>query len=414
MSHQTIEAKPSLAGISYSSTTDTDWPLANPVVSIVQLIFHPNVDVNDQKQPVATLWRSSLEYVSTIPGFQTLHWAPVKQSPTQCLILLIQWDSGLAWKRFQCSLGFSMLLGYLSPGQFNRCLQLELPADMINSDCNLEIASFQFSYNETSPSKAEIRESEEKFSAQWGSICHEVMSSGDDHVRLIASCGDWIEKDYKTESQFFTGLLFWKLTANQVDSPQRLLEGNINNISSKIMALSQEAGSVVSTITNQLNHESSHTLRPQKSVSSTQVNYQHPILNTPVTRQCDVKSTERQGHSQDPIHVESVKQTKSRQRVCPGPAGNWCPMGNVSQHGLPVLGGSDKRMLEIVMFDLQTTDSYAMRLFQELRIELWKLGDCPLLRWGIDRNNTGCYSSVYLLIGMCPSLICFTISVMGE
>lgn len=144
------------------------------------------------------------------------------------------------------------------------------------------------------------------------------------------------------------------------------------------------------------------------------MNYQHPILNTPVTRQRNVKNTKRQGHSQGPIHVESVKQAKSRQRVCPGPAGNWCPMSNVSQHGLPVLGGSDKRMLEIVMFDLQITDSCAMQLFQGLRIELWKLGDCPLLRWGIDRNNTGCYSSVYLLIGMCPSLICFTSSVMGK
>lgn len=72
-----MEAKPSLAGVLYDLTADTDWPPTTPVVSILQLTFHPEVNTNDQEQSVATLWRGSVKYVSTIPSFRTLHCAPV-------------------------------------------------------------------------------------------------------------------------------------------------------------------------------------------------------------------------------------------------------------------------------------------------------------------------------------------------
>lgn len=67
--YQTIEAKTFIAGFPYDATIDTDWPQTTPAVSILQLSFHPGVDVNDQSQPISTLWRNSLEYVLMIPGF---------------------------------------------------------------------------------------------------------------------------------------------------------------------------------------------------------------------------------------------------------------------------------------------------------------------------------------------------------
>lgn len=49
---------------------------------------------------------------------------------------------------------------------------------------------------------------------------------------------------------------------------------------------------------------------------------------------------------------------------------------------------------------MQTDDFRAAQLFKELRINLWKLGDSPLLRWGAGMDNTGGYRQISLLLGM--------------
>lgn len=177
-----------------------------------------------------------------------------KQRLSQCIIVLIQWDTGPTWKRFQFSMGFSMLLGYLSSSDlFNRCLQLNLPFDFMNLDCNLEIVSFRFSPNLTNLPSG-VSEYEEKFTAQWDTIFHQVMKDGNVNMRLIVSCGGWIEEDYKTEDRYFTGFLFWKSTGNGLNGLQRLSERNAHDIHNKITALSRKANSAVSMVTNPLKH----------------------------------------------------------------------------------------------------------------------------------------------------------------
>lgn len=151
-----------------------------------------------------------LEYVSTVPGFQSLHWVPVSHSPSQCIIFLIQWDSGLAWKRFQFSMGFSMLLGYLSLDLFNRCPQLSLPFDPVNLDYNLKSASSRLSHNPTNLPSG-VSEYEEKSTAQWDTILCQVMKDSNVNIRLITSTkagprrSTKPEEEYKTEDGYFTG-----------------------------------------------------------------------------------------------------------------------------------------------------------------------------------------------------------------
>lgn len=113
-------------------------------------------------------------------------------------------------------------------------------------------------------------------------------------MRLIASRGGWIEEDYKTEDRYFTGFLFWKSTGNGLNGTLQLLERNANDISSKIGALSRQAGAVVSRFTNPLKHLFPAEKLQEWDFPSTpvQINYQHPVLNAPVTRQCNVKNTE--------------------------------------------------------------------------------------------------------------------------
>jgi hypothetical protein len=94
---------------------------------------------------VFVLWQKSLKFVSKIPGFQRLYWAPVDLGlANQEIIVLMQWHSGRGWRLFQSSLGFSMMLGYIESIS-NRCVQLALPANLFSLDSVLELVSFRFS-----------------------------------------------------------------------------------------------------------------------------------------------------------------------------------------------------------------------------------------------------------------------------
>lgn len=60
-------------------------------------------------------------------------------------------------------------------------------------------------------------------------------------------------------------------------------------------------------------------------------------------------------------------------------------MGTINQHNMlwkPTLNNSQESMIEMVSFCMQTNDSQAARLFKVLQMNLWRLGDSPLLRWG--------------------------------
>lgn len=400
--HPRIERKKvSLGHIPYNSETNLDRLPMSAVLSIIQLSFHAGVDVLDQSQPAAKLWRSSLEFVSTIPGFKHLHWAPVNweqgQALGQTVIILIEWDSGLAWKRFQYSMGFSLLLGYLSGDLSNRCVQLELPFEVRASDCMLELISFQFPSLGVELSDAQVWERKQSFKNKWDSIFRLIEDNH--HAELIACCGDWLERDSSTENRNFVGLLFWK-SSIQTERLQRLLE-----INSQVSALTGLAHTVISFVTKRLHHESSDTLKPQELVSpptSIQTNYKHPILNLPVTRHYNIATSGNQVHP-DPVQVNTREQAKLKQRICAGPRRFWYPMGSISQHSMPeepVLNDCQQSMIEMVSFRMQTDDSRAAQLFKEFRINLWKLGDSPLLRWGAEMDNAGGHRQISLLLGM--------------
>lgn len=217
--HLLPSMKPCLRRICFDST---DWERlpATPILSILQLKFISEVNLEDTSQPVSALWRKSVEFVSTLPGFQGLYWAPVNQS---AVIILIPWDSGTAWSRFQCSLGFSMLLGYLE-NVTNRCVQLALPVDLSNACFRLELVSYGFpAPSDISQNVPEERQS--NFKERWNSSLQPGVIND-----MLYACGDWIEDDYlikkrffgfshpgspieenfKVANHYFAGLVFWR------------------------------------------------------------------------------------------------------------------------------------------------------------------------------------------------------------
>ncbi|RDW91799.1 hypothetical protein BP5796_01193 [Coleophoma crateriformis] len=131
MFNQGVKVHPYLNDVPYTKLADNQLPLT-PVLSILRLSFYPDVNMTDQSQPISNLWHSSLEFVSTIPGFRKLHWAVEHQQPAENIILLIQWESGLSVPfRLQSSAGLSdkRIFQPHSPiGASNTNFRLELQA----------------------------------------------------------------------------------------------------------------------------------------------------------------------------------------------------------------------------------------------------------------------------------------------
>lgn len=292
-----------------------------------------------------------------------------------------------------------MLLGYLETC-YNRCMQLALPADLSSSSTLLELVSYQFPSGSSNLKPAEIDERKLHFKAQWELMLN--LHVVNDAAKLIAACGGWLEKDCKSESMCFAGLLFWK-SDKQADSPQRLLEAKVH-IADCIAVLSREADAVVSSVTEQLHFESSDTLKPRDSVSlpvSAQLDFKYPILKTTVARQYEMM--ELKGVlPEDPVHLETVVEAKSHQWITASPAGHWYPMGLISQNHMPPPPPLTTRehIIEMISFRTEGMKWHIMKLFKDLGKKLWELGDCPQLGWGTDNENASWYTKHFLLIGM--------------
>ncbi|RLL95788.1 hypothetical protein CFD26_104336 [Aspergillus turcosus] len=392
-----VDIKPCLNNIAYDSK-DADQLPANPVLGILQFTFHSGVDVSEPTQLASILWRKSLTFVSTIPGFQRLYWAPVVHaSPCQQIIVLVQWDSGRGWKLFQSSLGFSMMLGYIESIS-NRCIQLALPA--FNGDSVLELVSFQFS---AMLSAAQI-DKKPGFKAKWETTFAPHLSNAAAESELIYCCGQWLEADKVSEDRFFVGLLFWKPHI-QAGNRWRLREANDHNLEDRIAELVKDATNMVSAYTSQLNQVSSETSGLQLSgllPVSVQFQTNHPVFQTPVKPEYNVNEFTFSG-GKDRLHLESMIQARQTppQRIAGGPAGGWCPMGIISQHHLPQRQGysSDSNM-EMISFRAQIGNPRVDSLFEGLRRKLWGLGDCPQLFWGKYQEKEGDGDKISLFIGL--------------
>lgn len=323
--------KPSLGGICYDSSEWEQLPVT-PILSILQFKFTSEVNLEDPSQRASVLWQKSVEFVSSLQGFQGLYWAPVNQTT---VIILIQWDSGPAWARFQCSLGFSMLLGYLEY-VINRCIQLALPKSLTNSAFRLELVSYDFSTRSDASHNA-LEERQSMFKKQWESLC---QPSGIDD--MIYACGDWLEddyliqkqhlgfgqagqkeKDFKVESRYFAGLVFWK------DD----LDLNIpSKIANKFAILAQEANAVTASMTEHIRYIRVDTPAVPGAIPSQQTwNYQ--LFNTTVIRRSDLDDASRREY-EDKIHLKAVEKsfTDGDRRRVPSPAGTWFRMGSINQY----------------------------------------------------------------------------------
>ncbi|KAJ5710426.1 hypothetical protein N7488_004582 [Penicillium malachiteum] len=379
---------------------------ACPVLGILHFYFHSGVDILEISQPASTLWEKSLEFVSTIPGFQGLSWATIKDaSPHQQIIALIQWESQYSWKLFQSSLGFSMMLGYISE-IFNRCIQLASPIDISGSACHLELVSFGFS---NTPSGTQLQRKAE-FKNKW-----EMAFSGFKYItaetELISVCGEWLEKDNdNSENEFFVGLLFWK-SNTEAHSPQILQESNVRKVEDHLESLLEDATGVTSIYTTRLNHVSSgySALRPYDLSNFMRFETNHRLFKIPVKPKY-AANLSANPYGKDNFHLESMRHARGTPpgRVGLAPAGIWYPMGVLSQHYLPPGRKDDfpanfpvdcPTNMKLISFFAQTGNEQVATSFADLRKKLWKLGDCPQLiskRQSLSKEEIDTHIKQYL------------------
>lgn len=379
---------PRLAGVSYTSDDDYRLPTI-PILSIVQLSFQPDVNIHDESQPVARLWEASLEFVSSISGFVDLHWAVLERQP-QVVIVLIQWENGIAWKEFQCSVGFSLLLGFLTEGCFNRAVRLSLPSTFAGPDRILELVSFEF------PSNVSARD-RRRFKYEWNELFEDF--STDDLPELISACGGWMEKDEPDEEPYFAGLLVWKKAEN--DGPRQW--STSTKVREKIKALSDQADLVISALSGPLHHESRKSLEAHDGVSpsvpagSTAPLLNFPILKVPVTRR--YLENKRFFKNVDLSLRETVEAAQANKCLFPGPCGSYFAMGTISQYNLPSIpDNSAPFAVDVVWFRMDMRKSQISQAFRDLRIKILTLPEHATVRWGRDNDRAGYIDRIALLV----------------
>lgn len=393
------KTKPCLRNIPFDSEGDVSQLPETGVLSILQFTLHPGVDLLQPLQPVSSLWRDSLEFISTIPGFQGLYWAPVSQDTVyeQIIIILVQWENGLAWRLFQCSIGFSMLLGYLAES-FNRCIELSLPTGLSSSKSLLELVSYRYPprLSSTGLRSSEVEEEKQRFKEVWELSVLPLASITPAQSGRIFAFGDWLQRDSPLEDQIFIGLLFWGDT-----QPGRQQDQTAFDVVTRLNELSKDATSVVSCITMPLCYIPSGYCGAKKLTkpSTDSPQWKHPLLKVKVTPIYEPTESTGPGYA-DQVHLKSVTEAKavSTTRISAGPAGRWYCMGLLNQHYMPKRPEfTPKATLELITFRVRSGTSIA-GAFKDLRLRLWNLAQDSEVRWGIDHENVGWYTRYSLLI----------------
>jgi hypothetical protein len=115
---------PAVAGMHWlRGNFDTLPP--TPILSIIEMTFKTEIDIQGVSQPAGKLWKATMEYLSTPSKLGALLWDPsVEKGDT--FYLLLQWGISLAWQKFQKSFGIGLVGGLLAQPPCNRALKVQV------------------------------------------------------------------------------------------------------------------------------------------------------------------------------------------------------------------------------------------------------------------------------------------------
>ncbi|GKZ72765.1 hypothetical protein AnigIFM50267_009144 [Aspergillus niger] len=376
---------PRLSGVSWTETRLHDHLPPTPVLSFVRLTFRPDVNIVNETKIGHSLWQQSLALISTIPGFQRVYWASISDDPNG-VVVLIQWQSGDAWKEFQFSFGFGLMLPLLQQKPLlNCCVQLNLPADFAAGPGHI-LELVELSVLRAS-NKYDPAERCQWVNEEWQGLI-EVLKSGVLGItfpKLLCGVQGWLEDDIPSEYRTFFGLLLWKVPCGRASWIQ------IPALNKKILILTSHSAGISTILTDRLFEYNPLTMPTNQLVSVER--FSGTIF---VTQISPPQYSRDKGFDYiarwDLWGKRSVDEAASGRRICPLPRAFWCPMGAMSKHGFPTVGDVLPRSAVVPMIDVlwlyvdESYSGFSATLGNLCRAIHNKLGS-PRLRWGREASK---------------------------
>jgi hypothetical protein len=88
------------------------------------MTFKAEIDIQEVSQPARKLWKATMEYLSSLPDLGALLWGPLVEKGDP-FYLLFQWESNIAWQKFQKYFGIGLVGGLAQP-PCNRALKAQV------------------------------------------------------------------------------------------------------------------------------------------------------------------------------------------------------------------------------------------------------------------------------------------------
>jgi hypothetical protein len=88
------------------------------------MTFKAEIDIQEVSQPAWKLWKATMEYLSSLPDLGALLWGPLVEKGDP-FYLLFQWESNIAWQKFQKYFGIGLVGGLTQP-PCNRALKVQV------------------------------------------------------------------------------------------------------------------------------------------------------------------------------------------------------------------------------------------------------------------------------------------------
>jgi hypothetical protein len=368
--------QPGIAGVAWLSTLLWKNPLENSIpvgtcfLSIIQLRLLSGLSVLRELTPTAKLWLATLEYISTIPGCAAIHWGTERGQDDENICLLVQWETPIAWMKFQRSMALSLMLGVLAENPSNRCVPLSLPPS-VAAPRTITLLRAAVSVESTSEEREQLTQCWKKLEAGW-------------REEGIESYGDWLEDDVdlgpmprNARKKEFCALILGegeevmglKGRDDRVDQLARIFKtGHPLNI--REFSLSA-AGNW-------------HAQAGEAEPPSEPYGFSSLLRLSPRRHYSEFTGI---FYNQDAIQDKTIMATWRREREFPGPHGGYCQTGHINQYkspALPLQAKNKEYMANFMwlIFKPGILDSdHLKREFLEFRWRIREAEECSDLVW---------------------------------
>lgn len=326
---------PAVDGVLWSRIHPDESP-AVPILSILEFHLKSGIDILDNSKPPRKLWDSVLQYISSISGCCAVKWGSILDEPPATLLCMIHWDSAVAWRKFQYSLGFSPLIGLLKSEVSNRCAKLNLSGVLwLDGATIVDVVSVTFDARATS--SLELRAAfEESWNTHAASMTREFKGLQHSHTAWLENNASTFFDPTPAEAAAaitlttFIAFLAWDGEQYDSNCTERLCDGFQSSLS---YSSGNEPTISIKTVQliNQF-QDKDHDPPRQPAIQSPSLAY---ILqaNSPHRCSADLVNIRKQAHM---ALTRSISDARARTRLFPAPQGSFIPQGEVYEGNMPM------------------------------------------------------------------------------